>query len=268
VLQIGSVVRVHLGASRSGPDGTPDQILKLSGNLLHAFVRDVQGDARPDLQLLRGEKISLGTVIRWLVLPGSLDFDLFTYQNERGSFSRRPTRQNRVSIEIPRLLSFMNEIDELDTQIEEQEAIPARRFAADADGIANDVVDVGESGLLLYRDRAIARGTGEALEDFDGDFDALLEELVLRDLDAQGEGGTTTIDLGELKNWQFSAGAALRAATQGSTPDERIALDWIGPGLSIHVADLDADGRADFVLAAEELGETGPSCVVQVLVRR
>lgn len=265
VLRLGTTVRVHLGAARAGPQGSPDQLLKLSGNLLHFFLRDVEGDALPDLQLVRGPRISLGTVIRWLVLPGSLDFDLFTYVNEGGAFARRPTRQNRVTIEIPRLLGFLAEIDELDALVEQQRSVPARRFGARVGEPERDVVDLRGSSLAIFRGRAPERLQGEAFENVGSGVDELLEELVLRDLDRSGDGGSKSIDLGKLSQWHFSAGAALRDACAGWEPDELLPLAWVGGRMSIHVLRLRGDGPPSFFVIGEEQDAEGEHIVVQIL---
>lgn len=268
VIQVGTTFKTYMGASRTGPVASPDQVLKVSGNLLYFFLRDVTDDGLPDLQLVRGERISLGRVIRWLIFPGSLDFELFTYDNSGGEFARRPSRRNMVSLEIPRLLAFVDEIDVLKDEIHRQEAIPARRFAWSAGGPQQDVVDLRDGALLLFRGRAADRGRAETVYDFDGDVDVLLEQLVLRDLDTMGDGGTKTIDLGELRTWQFSPGAELRAGLSTAEPDERIPLGWNGDEMELVPIDLDGDGRDDFVVVGEEHGEAGSFFVVQLVVRR
>ena len=93
IVILGPKFRVYLEGAATGPVGAPDQVLKSSGNVLYFFIRQVQGDALPDLQIARGERISLGRVLRYLILPGKIDFDLFTYENVRGVFSRQPTKR-------------------------------------------------------------------------------------------------------------------------------------------------------------------------------
>ncbi|MHC4377859.1 MAG: FG-GAP repeat domain-containing protein, partial [Planctomycetota bacterium] len=141
---LGSKLRVYLGGSRKGPQGAPDQVLKSSGNVLLTFLRDTGRGALPDLQILRAERISIARVIRSLILPGKLDFDVYTYHNEDGTFGKRPARRNRVTIELPRLIEFMEEEGGIADELEAQFDLPTRRLprALSEPAAGDDVVDV------------------------------------------------------------------------------------------------------------------------------
>lgn len=263
VLQLGATMRVYLGGSTTGTAQDPDQVLKISGNLLHYFLRDVGGDGLPELQLLRGERISLGRVLRWLILPGSLDFEFFTYENTAGEFSRKPTRRNTVTLQIPRLLSLMDEVDELEQSVEAQLAIPAVRADLEGSGQAADVVDLVEGELRFYRGIAPPEEARfRALQQ--GDLSALLEELVLDDVNELEDGGTKTIDLGDVVNWNFSPGVALRQATSDREPAFTAKSALAGEEPHLRALDLDGDGRDD-LLAWVEL-EDG-STLLQLFVQ-
>jgi hypothetical protein len=263
LLQLGATMRVYLGGSTSGTSEAPDQVLKISGNLLHYFLRDVSGDELPELQLLRGERISLGRVLRWLILPGSLDFEFFTYENTAGEFSRKPTRRNTVTLEIPRLLSLMDEVDELEQSVEEQLAIPTVRADLDGGGAAADVVDLVDGELRFYRGIAPPEELRfRALQQ--GDLSGLLEELVLDDVNQLEDGATKTIDLGDVVNWSFSPGVALRQAIEEREPAFRAESALSGEEPRLRALDLDGDGRDD-LLAWVEL-EDG-SVLLQLLVQ-
>ena len=268
VLQIGTTFKTYLDATLTGPGDRPNQVLRVSGNLLYFFLRDVTDDGRSDLQLVRGERISIGTVIRWLIFPGSLDFELFTYANEGGSFARRPSRRNKVSIEIPRLVSFLKEIDDLKDEIHRQEAIPARRFAWDDDGADDDVVDLRDGRLLFFRGRAGEQGRAETVYDFEGDFDVLLEQLVLNDLDRQGTAGSprSTSASSRPGSSRPARSCARGSATRSRTP--RIPLPWTGDEMKLQPLDVDGDGRQDLVVVGEERGDQGRFFVVQFVLMR
>ncbi len=250
VLQTGSTFKVYLGAARSGPSRTPDQVLKSSGTTLTFFLRDVQADPLPELQLLRVEKLTLARALRWLILPGRLDFDVYTYRNEGGVFSRKPTRRNGVVLKIPRLLSFLEDIDEVTDELERQAEIPARAFDLDGDGRRNDVVDLQLSQLRIFRD--VVPEDHEGTPDLqDAEPDVWIEELLLADLDRLDDGGIRTIDLGELDEWDLTPGAELRALCRGRTPDHALPAAPPGPDAHLHSLDLDGDGRADLVVIRE-----------------
>lgn len=263
ILALGSKVRVYLGGAARGPRDAPDQLLKSSGNVLYMFVRDVHGSTLPDLQLVRAERISLGRVLRYLILPGSLDFDLFTYENEGGSFSRRPTRRNKVTLQIPRLLAFMKEAEGFGDALEAQFDVPARRLTFDSDGRANDVVDIVEGRLVIARDCAPPASFAEELLDREFDLGRFFEGFLLDDLDARGDGASRTLDLADLSTYDFAPGAKLRAATRGKARAHHVDL----PEAQEHrlgVRDLNGDGLSDLVV----IGKGEKEYTVQLLVRR
>jgi len=278
VVQVGRKFRVYRDAAATGPLDAVPQVLKASGNVLLFLLRDVEGDALPELQLLRAQELSLATILRWLVLPGSFDLELFTYANEGGTFSRRPTRRNTIAVEIPRLLAFAKELEELEEELEAAEDVPAMRAALGTDGVADDVLDVVGDELLVHLDRA----TDPADEGFEAveELDDALEVLFLNDLDGLDDGQGKTYDLRELIESTLRGGAALRERTAGVEPDLRIPLE---PGLvdpSLHARDLNGDGLPDLLVVdqgpgadpSEASGTSAGSGAfgwrVQLLVRR
>jgi len=253
ILQLGGTVKVYLGGSVSGTQEKPDQVLKISGNLMHVMVRDTDGDDRPDLQLLRGDKVSLGRVLRWLILPGTLDFEFFTYRNSGGAFSRKPTRRNTVSLKIPRLLSLMEDVEDLEEEIERQQAVPARRIDLDGDGEANDVVDFEGGKLLLYRGCAPPEDEDKLRGFRDGDMEQAMKDLVLDDLDRMDDGDTKVIDIGDLDTWTYSPGAALRNSRADQSAVLSIPTTFAEDAeITIRVTDLNGDGTGDIVVFAEQ----------------
>ena len=217
ILQIGSSLKIYLGGALTGPEGAPDQLLKSSGNVLYFFVRDVEGDEHPELQLVRSEGLSLGRILRWLILPGKLDFDVFTYRNDAGTFSRKPTKRTRLSLKIPRLLTFIDEAEGLADDIESQFEIPAKRADLRGRGQRADIVDVVGGELQVFLGRAPVEA-GETFELAEASFDSLIESLILRDLDRLEDGRTKTVDLGDVQEWQIASGVGLRAACEGASP--------------------------------------------------
>lgn len=252
VLQLGGTVKIYLGGSVRGTQEQPNQVLKISGNLLGVLVRDTDGDDQPDLQLLRGDKVSLGRVLRWLVLPGTLDFEFFTYRNTAGEFSRKPTRRNTVSLKIPRLLSLLEEVEELEDEIDRQQAVPARRLDLAGDGTRNDVVDFEGGELVFFADCAPSEDEDKLRGFRDGDMEQAMRDLVLDDLDRMEDGETKVIDIGDLDTWTYSPGAALRASRQSVQPVASITTAFESDAeVTIRVADLDGNGAGDIVLWSE-----------------
>lgn len=256
--------KVYLGAGATGPVNAPDQVLKASGNVLYFFVRDVMGDERPDLQIVRGERISLGRLIKYLIVPGKLDFDVFTYQNQGGTFARRPTKRTTLALRVPRILELISESEEIADAIEAQWDIPARRVAWDDDGTTNDVIDERGGVLMVFENCAPEQQKFENLSLSRG-IDGLIERVVLQDLDRLDDGGESVIDLGNLDAFAVAPGKALRDATANRKPVLTHTL-WEGEDdRSLRSIDLDGDGRSDVLTVVE-----GPSRTyrIQLLVRR
>lgn len=246
VLGLGGKFQVFLGGSTRGPIGTPDQVLKSSGKVLAFFVRQVLGDAKPDLQILRGERISLSRALRYLILPGRLDFNVYSYVNENGTFARRPTQRGTVGLEVPRLLSFAEDAEGISKAIDAQFEIPAIRFDWDGDGVRNDIIDVLDEQLRVVRDRAPRPGVVESVLTDTPDLDGILEAFVLSKLDGRGDGGELIFSLDQLADNDLAPGAILRSAARGAAP---VALSAFGlvEQPTLRVVDLDGDGRDDVI---------------------
>ena len=265
LIQVGSKFRLYHGGARTGPAGKPDQLLKSSGNVLFYFLRDVDGDGRVDLQLLRGEGLSLGRIVRWLVLPGSLDFQLYTYAGVEGRFATSPTRRNTITLRIPRLLPLLERLEEREEREKEEEEPVAGLFALDADGLCDDLVDCRDGEILVYRGGAVpqdARALAEVEES--GELTAIVEHFLLDDLDRRGDGATRSLDFEELEAWDLASGKALREASLALEPASVLPLAVGVVPTSLHVRDLNGDGRGDLIVIGRE--PEGGRCV-QLLVR-
>lgn len=265
IIQQGGKISVYLDGS-VGPDlQNPDQVLKASGNVLYFLLRDADHDGRPDLQILRAETISLGEAIRLLVIPGSLDFDIFTYRNEGGAFSRRPSTRTTLSLRIPALLGFLDDVEEMRDEYDEKLEVPALAADLDGDGIVDDLVDVRGDELAIWW-HAVPPDHRGSLEDRFRDFDAdqLLEEYAVRHLDTLDDGGTISIELEDIEKLLATPGWDLRRSVRKQEPDTTYKLAFSGEGATLRVADIDGDGRDDLIV----IGKLGKHVYVQFLVTR
>jgi hypothetical protein len=86
----------------------PQQVLRSSGNVLGAYIRDENEDGLEDLWLARVESISIGDVFVSLALSGSVDVEVFIYRNEGAQFTRRPSRKLTVAVKYPSALSLLS----------------------------------------------------------------------------------------------------------------------------------------------------------------
>lgn len=242
--------KVYLGGGATGPINKPDQVLKASGNVLYFFVRNVIGDERPDLQVVRGERISLARLLKYLVVPGQLDFDVFTYGNEKGEFARKPSRRTTLGLRIPRLFKLFKEFKQISEELEAQWDIPARRVDWDGDGLANDIVDEVDGQLVVFANCAPGEQKFENISLQSG-IPGLVEQVVLSDLDKLGDGGESVIDIGEIDAFAVAPGKALRDATKGAKVVAKAPL-WKGvDDRALRPRDLDGDGRVDFLTVVD-----------------
>ena len=252
ILQEGSTLKLWRGGSRGALERPPDQVLRASGTILWTFLRDVDRDGDQDLQIVRSEALTLARVVRWLVLPGSFDIDLYTYDNEGGLFGRKPAKKTTLAIQIPRLLSIEEKVESIGEAAEQREAIPAEALDYDGDGYADDVVDVREGKLVFLRN---VLAEGETVPDVDlasTGVESLLDRFLLSDLDGLPDGGRKEFGIDDLGRWRLSAGSLLRDRSGDRTPDRSMELGIELEALELFVVDLDRDGRSEVVLIGRD----------------
>jgi FG-GAP-like repeat len=258
VLQVGGTFKVYLGGGAGPKLDQPDQVLKASGNVLYFLLNDVNGDGRPDLQILRAATVSLADALRMLIVPGSIDFDVFTYLDVRGTpgadpadvFARRPTTRTTVSLHVPALIHFLSDLDDLKADYDKRRAVPAQAACLDGDGAVNDVVDLRGDGVAIWKDavpKDFKPGFIEQLRSFD--VDDLLQQYVLAELDRMGDGGRLDISLEDIKGMLVTPGYDLREAVKDRKPDKWLPLTIPVAGAKIRIEDLDGDGRGDIIVS-------------------
>ena len=261
VIQRSGTITVHEGGSVGPKLDQPDQVLKASGNVLYFLLRDVNKDRLPDLQLLRGGSFSIGELLRLLVVPGSLDFDVFSYINEGGRFARKPSVTTTLSLRIPALLGFLDDFREMRDDYRHRRDVPALPAALDGDGSLDDVVDVqpggaaGEPGAVGVWKGAVPAdfrmGGVSELKKFSPD--ELLEQYALSRLDALSDGGTLSIGIDDIRKLvMVTPGYDLRQAVAGRKPDARWKLAFPAEGATLRVEDIDADGRDDVIATGKD----------------
>jgi hypothetical protein len=253
IQQAGSFM-VYLGGANGQIDRAPDLLLKSSGSVLHYTVRNVLGDPLPELQIIRGDVVSLGDVMRLLAVPGALNFDVFTYENTAGNFARKPTKRTRITLEIPRLFAFIERLEAMQSSLQERMHIPARRIDLDGDGLRDDVADWVDGQLLLYRNivpKEFDRSLVEQLTDTS--LDGLVESYILSDLDQLTDGEVNTIDLEDITKLRLTHGWELRQLSADLKPLVALRTPFSGEleDLSITVHDLNGDGVGDVLITGD-----------------
>lgn len=255
VVQLSDTLKVYKDGTRRGIQDAPAKILRASGPILYFFIRNVTGDELPELQVVRSETLSLGRVLRWLILPGKLDFDLYTYRNESGEYQRQPWKRTTFQLEIPRLLSIEERVEELEDEFTARNEIPARLFALDDDGLSNDIIDADVNGIRCYANQT-PEGFREDIPGLSkGDFDRMIEYFFLEDMDSLEDGGKKKFGIDDLFQLEFSRGYELRTLCSSAEPTYSVPLaiptdmPWLLP------YDFTGDGAVDIVVWGRDENE-------------
>jgi hypothetical protein len=221
----------------------PHQVLKSSGNVLFALVEDEDGDGRPDLWVLRVEKVSLGDVFLWLIASGSLEFEIFIYRNEGGRFARKPSRQLILRLRFPAIRSLLADSEK--EKPDEKSKPPSLRADLTGSGRRGDIVVLREGRLDAFLGKAGRAGETEARPGMD-----LPERLLLRVLGRLGysrekdEYEVKVEDLPGLSPPEES----LPGEIEGAAPDFQIAVPGAAGAPELFLLDLGGDRRSDFLL--------------------
>ena len=256
IVQVHDTLKIYTGGARLGTVNAPTQLLRASGPILYFFIRDTTGDSLPELQIVRSDDLSLGRLVRWIILPGQLEFYIYTYINQAvtgsaPSFGLKPSKRNTLAIELPRLLSIEERIEELEEGFSDRLSVPARMFPLDRDGLANDVVDYTDGVLHFYRDRCPPDFDESIPGLAEGDLDLLIEHFILKDLDPLKDGKTKTFGLDDLFGLNFSRSHELRLACKGAESALQFPITFEEPTLT--PCDYNGDGLTD--LLVRQVGE-------------
>jgi len=244
IVLAGGNVLVYLGGPKGVDLHRPSDQLPTRGNILYALSAPIDGDAIPDLVLIRIEDISLARVLSWAVFSFSLKLDILAYHgNGKGRFSKRPLPQSRsLKIRSPSILSLLRNKDEADSL----RRTVVRLADFDGDGRATDLVVLDASGALA--------GWRNLVSD-----PSLLDHVTahfLRQLLAQRE--NLDLDVETLAGWLLGRASLLVSLTHGKEPSFRIPAPagWRIPQ-AMTVSDVDGDGRDEILVLHRILLDSG-----------
>ncbi|MBL8862801.1 MAG: VCBS repeat-containing protein [Planctomycetes bacterium] len=246
---------------RGGPEApqfrSPSSILKTADDVTGLLLLDLDGDARPDLVLLRVQVPSVAAILRGLVAEWEVEAAAAGYRagGER-DFEPTPHWRSTLRFRVPAILSILKDPDAIVRRFEEA----GRKFARSAEG---DVDGDGRADALIVSE------DGTRIDLWLGHADAARAarqtpaEIVRQALFGEAE---ASWDLDRLVTWFAGVGERrLLTLTGGRPPAGSLALRapdaWRLVDLT--VADLRGDGRALAVLRYESAD--GSRTVVDIL---
>jgi len=224
----------------------PDQVLKSSGNVVHATLEDEDGDGRPDLWLVQIEPVSVGDLFIWLIASGKIGLDIFIYRNEGGRFAGRPSRRLAVTVRFASILSLLDQVKKLGARERPGRGVHPGDLAGK--GERRDLAVVEQEKLRIFLGRA-PETAGLKLEK--GRF--LLE--LLKFFGYRRDKDEYEVDLTNLADSIARFEGILPAKPQGVEPDLDVPLPGAGGNPGAYLLDLNGDRRDDLLLIYERTPE-------------
>lgn len=238
LIRQGGKLTLFGGTPRGMNMSKPRQILKSSGNVLGTSLRDEDGDGLKDLWLMRIEDVSLGNLFLWLALSGSVDMDIFIYENKGERFASRPHRKITVAIKFPPIL---RSVDIVTAAMEAESGKAPMRIAKaqlTGQGSPEDLALLRDQSLALFLDTS-AKNEKETFFGLRG---------YSRDKDHY------VYDLSEVLE-NPAMGGSEAGKIDGQRPDLTLAFpEDFHPDLNtadLVVRDMNNDGRDDFFILSE-----------------
>lgn len=237
--------------TKAGPQFTrPTTILKSVDDVTALVLLALDGDARPDLLLLKLQVPSIGAILRGLVSEWTVSIDFAGYRNKDGtSFDTLPAWRSTIEVRLPAILEIARDPEAILKRFEDA----AKKFRApergdlDGDGKA-DVTLLAEDKSLLE----VWRGA-EANERTSREDEELLRKLVFDD-------ANKTWDLERVLAWIGGLADEQVARVTGSRPpDTRFELRKPDEYtlLAQRSCDVDGDGRVEILVEYLEVANGG-----------
>lgn len=253
LIREGGKVSLFSGTSDSMDFTQPKQVLRSSGNVLAAFVRDENGDELKDLWIIRIESISIGDAFLWLALSGSVEVEAFIYRNDGTQFARRPARKLILNIKFPSILKLMGTALSIQAEIEDSETIvrPSAFLNLDQSSY-DDLVVLLDERIDIYMNAKEQEDDPDLTQE---EIEEEVEQSILTFLDYSPDKDNYDINIKEIiDKLVFNKNNNLELVN-GRQADFQLALSGSAEVGDIFPVELNQDGIDDLVVFLER-GDT------------
>lgn len=245
---------------KAGPQfREPFAILKAADDITGLQLARLDGDAFPDLLLIKVQVPTIATLVRGLIGDWDVDVSAAGYLNPGGKgFETSPSLKSEIVLRLPPILSLMKHPEKILQRFEGVRDRFRESAWGDFDGSGTkDVALVSSDSSALevwiVQDKAVADSAALDAEE-------MLRKLLFEDPDKVWDIDRVVLWLGDL--------AERRTAllTGGRAPDGRIELRPKDKAQlsALECADVDGDGREELLLRYELAGSP-PRTVFDVL---
>lgn len=239
-------VWVFRGSSAGPQFKTPSTILKAADDITALQLVRLDGDAYPDLLLVKVQVPTIATLVRGVFGEWDVDVSAAGYLNRGGKeFETSPSLKSEIVLRLPSILSLLKEPAKILQRFEDVRSRFRESATGDFDGSGTKDValissDSSALEVWLVQDKS-------AVDASTVDGEELLRRLLFEDANKVWDIDRVVLWLGSM--------AERRTAlmTGGRPPDGRIELrDKASAKLSaLECADVDGDGREELLLRYE-----------------
>ncbi len=236
-------VRIFLGDENGINLDKEQQRLKISGNVVYLFPARIDKDDIPDLVIVRIQDVSVGKLLRAVILSFAIDIDFMAFKGKGdGTFGVRALRTKEAQIKGGSLLSTYKAGKE---ELSKMRKRIIRTCAIGTDGQRNDVIVLDSDGTLRVFADVIA--TPSVLH---GAIELFLQQCFA------GE-GELSLEISTLFEWVLGRTSAMASLIKGKKPVKSLNLpDWETPHAML-LRDFDGDGADEALVLRQYTNEDG-----------
>jgi hypothetical protein len=237
-----SKVIIFLGDADGINTAKEHQRLGVSGNVVYLFPARIDGDDVPDLVIVRVEDISIGKLLRAVLMSFEIELYFLAFRGlGDGKFDIRAMRKKTAKLHADSLKEIIGEGRE---ELSKMRKRVIRTCAISDDSQRNDILILEADGLLNLYSNVI---TGpNVLHD-------AIEKFLQQNLGKKK--GDLDLELNSLLEWMLGRTSAMASLTKGVKPMMSVTLkDWETPHAML-VRDFDGDGLDEALILRQHTNE-------------